>query len=634
MQAPKFYLGKRLSYSENLCSVRYVGEVKGTKGQWLGVEWDDPTRGKHSGEHEGVRYFECLNKQPTAASFVRPTRVFDPPRNFIEALREKYASDIPNLKESGIQSMFVTTAPLANKPIVISGKEVEEVGFDKIRKQLAELDALRIVLLDHLRISRPVTDGIARSWNGEGSYDVRDRQWEIKQTCPKITDLDLSYNVFEDWREVASICEELPALKSLRVSGNRFRIVELSAQERTHFTVVFQNIKTLSLEDTLLNWSDISSLALLFSSLTNLSLANNALDSIVSTPLPETLTTLSLEGNNFTTLSSLSSLTILPNLTSLILKQNSISSITPSNTPASSLSLPTFPSLTYLDISSNNLSSWTPINLLPHMFPRLSSLRLSSNPLFNSLTTPDGRSLTADDGYMLAIARLPNVKTLNYSVVTEKERLNSELWYLSLITSSLSLVAGFAEKEKEVKGSHPRYEELVAEYGDRSLTKKDDVGDTGINPNSLAARLVRMTFRFARHCQAEPEEEVETFTLEIPKQTAVYTVLGLVGKQLNLRPLELRLVWETNGMDLAAEMEALGLDDSDFENDSDSDADVDTSSRSIDDVNTALEALTLDRGSRKKERKGVREVVILHGTRAIGSWVEGEAAEIRVELVK
>jgi dynactin complex subunit len=24
------------------------------------VEWDDPTRGKHSGEHNGVRYFACM----------------------------------------------------------------------------------------------------------------------------------------------------------------------------------------------------------------------------------------------------------------------------------------------------------------------------------------------------------------------------------------------------------------------------------------------------------------------------------------------------------------------------------------------------------------------------------------------
>lgn len=56
-----FYEGQRLSFEGALCTVRYIGEVEGTKGDWLGVEWDDPTRGKHSGEHKGVKYFTCNN---------------------------------------------------------------------------------------------------------------------------------------------------------------------------------------------------------------------------------------------------------------------------------------------------------------------------------------------------------------------------------------------------------------------------------------------------------------------------------------------------------------------------------------------------------------------------------------------
>lgn len=54
-----FYIGQRLSFDGQLCTVRYHGEVKDTKGEWLGVEWDDPTRGKHAGEHAGTQYFQC-----------------------------------------------------------------------------------------------------------------------------------------------------------------------------------------------------------------------------------------------------------------------------------------------------------------------------------------------------------------------------------------------------------------------------------------------------------------------------------------------------------------------------------------------------------------------------------------------
>lgn len=57
--ASRFYVGQRLSYSNVLCTVRYVGSVEGTSGEWLGVEWDEPWRGKHSGEHAGKKYFNC-----------------------------------------------------------------------------------------------------------------------------------------------------------------------------------------------------------------------------------------------------------------------------------------------------------------------------------------------------------------------------------------------------------------------------------------------------------------------------------------------------------------------------------------------------------------------------------------------
>ena len=55
----EFYIGRRLSYGGDLCTIRYFGEVTGTKGKWLGVEWDDPARGKHSGQAAGKTYFEC-----------------------------------------------------------------------------------------------------------------------------------------------------------------------------------------------------------------------------------------------------------------------------------------------------------------------------------------------------------------------------------------------------------------------------------------------------------------------------------------------------------------------------------------------------------------------------------------------
>ena len=56
-------------------TVRYVGEVDGHKGVWVGIEWDNPSRGRHDGEVQGKRYFRCSVEGENSASFVRPQKL-------------------------------------------------------------------------------------------------------------------------------------------------------------------------------------------------------------------------------------------------------------------------------------------------------------------------------------------------------------------------------------------------------------------------------------------------------------------------------------------------------------------------------------------------------------------------------
>ena len=190
------HVGQRLSFSGWRCTVRYIGEVKHTDGSWLGVEWDDPTHGKHSGEHQGIKYFQC---SPTAGSFIRPARPVDPPRGFLDALRQKYVLD---------ESVTAKTPDL----IEIGGKVVEEVGLDKIRAQLAVLRELKIVLLDGLCLAGL----LSRPWSGDRDlFDALVR--EIQRTCPSVAELDLSRNLLENWVDVVGICRALPKLQSLKL---------------------------------------------------------------------------------------------------------------------------------------------------------------------------------------------------------------------------------------------------------------------------------------------------------------------------------------------------------------------------------------------------------------------------------
>ena len=87
-------------------------------------------------------------------------------------------------------------AATANE-IRISGKTVEEVGFEKIRRQLAELQELRIVVLDGACIAAVETD--------------------LDEQELKVIELDLSRNLLENWYDIMAICSTLHALKSLRL---------------------------------------------------------------------------------------------------------------------------------------------------------------------------------------------------------------------------------------------------------------------------------------------------------------------------------------------------------------------------------------------------------------------------------
>lgn len=96
--------------------------------------------------------------------------------------------------------------------ILISGKVVEEVGFEEIRQRLATLNELRIVLLDGLCVAgvQPLP------WIDSSELHLQARQRIADQNL-KIVELDLSRNLLEKWADVISICVGLKSLKILKL---------------------------------------------------------------------------------------------------------------------------------------------------------------------------------------------------------------------------------------------------------------------------------------------------------------------------------------------------------------------------------------------------------------------------------
>jgi hypothetical protein len=495
--------------------------------------------------------------------------------------------------------------PLAkvNRPIKFSGKVAEEVGFDKIRKQLAQLGELRIVILDGLRMWRPeVRINKSGSSEAEGwGVDAKD----VREACPEAVELDLSRNLFEEWREVASICEGLDKLKILRVeyvrqtvnkltfakmmnSGNRIRDTSLADDEKNRCLKAFANINTLRLEENLLPWEDLARITHLFPTLSIFGASSNLYTTLTPHPLNPTITDLTLEDNLIPSLSAIEVLTTLPNLKRLILKSNKIYEINHSGSQ-----LPVFPpTLVEVDLSFNEISTWSFIESLAHVFPGLTSLRVSHNPLYESLQAPDGRSLTADDGYMLTLARLGNLKMLNHSPVNPKERLNAESYYLSMIAKEVQFAP--ENMREQILKSHPRYQWLCEEYGEPDVQRSVNA----VNPNSLAARLLRIRFYLA-------SDRSKTYDSEIPMSYTAYTVLGMIGKHFGQKPLKCRLMWETGDwMPVNRNVVDFDEDDGDSE----------------------------DSEEEKPTERVMREVEIVPGTRSIGTWIDGTEATVRVEV--
>lgn len=338
-----------------------------------------------------------------------------------------------------------------------------------------------------------------------------------------------------------------------------------------------------------------------FPNIKHLSASSNQLGSLDKCRLPSDLDSITLEDNDFTSLEDVAWLAMwCAQLKTLNLKNNRISSASRSGSKHR-FSLPS--RMSDLDLSYNNISSWDVIDHLPIICPGLKHLRVSQNSLFETLKTADGKALTSADGYMLTIARLPMLETLNYSLITDKERLNAETYYLSQIAMQVSLAP--AEEEADIIAQHPRYGELCEGYGEPRIERKE-VGS--INPNYLAARLVKCSFYYRGTSTRDGlPTRGKPFVTELPKTLSIYAVLGVVGKHLDLLPMQLHLTWETGDRDRskAANSTWAGVQA------------WDSSDDEVDDV-----------GDDWKER----EVELSAGTKPLGAVIESAEAVIRVEM--
>lgn len=402
-------IGSRFVFQDHRGTICYTGPVDGTTGVWLGVEWDDTGRGKHSGERGGKSYF--TSRTPGSCSFIRPTSTIQYGMPFLDALVGKYVEQV----RGGEMNEFVT---LGSSQGAI---QVEAVNMDKVRSKFAQLGKLREISLD-----------------GEHVAECGPSPDNIRSTCCSARGLDLSRTLLSSWGEISLLCVQMVQLERLFLNQNRFYSFTLTLTENVP---PFVNLKELRLNATLMTWSETQDVVCWMPRLKILEVGHNRIHSVPPScsrsarPQPN-LEVLNLDNNAIEDLpATVGALeTFYPSLRRLVLGTNVISAIEPPKVFTEERPLR---NLTHLVVSSNTLGRWDDINALAAHFPRLESLNIMGNPIGDQ---PYARQI------MIAI--LPSLLRLDSTDISLQERKDSEILYLSFVTRGVDLSPSAAHVQR------------------------------------------------------------------------------------------------------------------------------------------------------------------------------------------
>uniref|UniRef100_A0A8B9BMG6 Tubulin-specific chaperone E n=1 Tax=Anser brachyrhynchus TaxID=132585 RepID=A0A8B9BMG6_9AVES len=277
---PAEALGRRVLCGTERATVRYVGGLPAAAGIWLGVEWDDPQRGKHDGTYEGTQYFKC--RHPRGGSFIRPNKA-NFGVDFLTAVKDRYG-----LKEQDVQNGTKNT-------LVLGKKTVELIGMDSIAEQQSEnkmkfpstsisvcnvFSKLKILALNQTEITWTEVLVCARGWPAveelyltSNNITVLERPDNVLQTLKL---LDLSDNQLLDGNQLHQIAH-LPRLEQLILRNTGISSIHFPDSEFGHKTKMFPSLKRLAINDNKISqWSSINELEKL-PSLRSLQCHNNPL---------------------------------------------------------------------------------------------------------------------------------------------------------------------------------------------------------------------------------------------------------------------------------------------------------------------------------------------------------------------
>ncbi len=471
MELADFVLGQRVVDEEgNRATVRYLGPVASAKDptapQWVGVEWDDPTRGKHDGsvvtaDGARVRHFTCVRPGPTSASFLKPAKL-DRGVAFMDVLHRRYVRPDAPLEAPNqvFEGAYANTSRGGQKAIEFHGEK-------KIRAR-QQIGVLEKVSMRGERVA----------WAGEE---------QVAEEAAHLVEVDVQGNLWSDWEELGKLARQMPRLETLHLNSNLMRPL-LAPAAGPGLRGAFAALRVLVLNNCGLSaWATVLHVEECVPQLEELGLARNdlAADDMAAaiaarqqrTPevghaLFHRLRSLDLSGTGLQSWGQVALFQDLPALRLLSLNENAIDAIASAGETKEGeegkRETYGFATLETLHLSCNRVASWASIDVLRH-FPLLHSLRFTSNPLTKGMGQSEARQLV--------IARVATLTRLNGAEISSRERADAEKSYIRRVARELSrTIASEEEQEKEssseekkaalLQRQHPRWLSLVQQHGE------------------------------------------------------------------------------------------------------------------------------------------------------------------------
>ncbi|XP_009871179.1 PREDICTED: tubulin-specific chaperone E, partial [Apaloderma vittatum] len=490
-------LGRRILCGTEYATVRYVGSVPPAAGIWLGVEWDDPQRGKHDGTYEGTQYFKC--RHPKGGSFIRPNKA-NFGVDFLTAIKDRYGLNYEQDVQHGTENT-----------LVFGKKIVEFVGMDSIAEQQSQLNQLVDISVRECAVSHA------------------GQEEEISRTCANIRHINLSKNLISSWETVVAIASQVQNLETLNISENKMKFPSTP----TSVSSVFSKLKILALNQTDITWKEVLLCAPGWPALEELYLTSNNI-TVLERPdnVLQTLKLLDLSENQLQDGSQLHAIAHLPRLEQLILRNTGLTSIYFPDVGFGCKSK-MFPSLKRLAIQDNKISQWSSINELDKL-PSLRSLQCHNNPFMDTEKNPETLR-------QLIIAKISQLEVLNKSEI--KERKGAELDYRKIFGKDWLAAGGNWNPEKnkpseEFLAAHPRYLSLCLKYG------TPEEGELkGQQPLILKNQLLTLTIKCPERPEQKPVEK------KLPESMTIQRVKGLLYRLLKIPGSELKLSYESSKLE-------------------------------------------------------------------------------------